>query len=277
MGLRVNTNVMSLNAQRELFSVTERLSGNYKRLSSGLRISTGSDDAAGLGISERMRAQIRSYQQASRNAQDGVSLVQTAEGALAEVNANLVRMRELAIQAANGTLNTGDRLAVDNEFQQLIEEIDRIATTTDFNGIALLNDTTGTVTREIQVGTEEGETVVISMVDMTDDGLGLTASAFDLTSVANAADALDILDTAIDSVTNARSDLGATQNRLQSSLRSTQVATENLSASESRIRDIDVASETADLTRNSILQQAAASVLAQANAQPQIALSLLQG
>ncbi len=277
MGLRVNTNVMSLNAQRELFSVTERLSGNYKRLSSGLRISTGSDDAAGLGISERMRAQIRSYQQASRNAQDGVSLVQTAEGALAEVNSNLVRMRELAIQAANGTLNTGDRLAVDNEFQQLIDEIDRIASTTDFNGIPLLNDTTGLVTKEIQVGTEKDETVIISMVDMTEVGLGLSASTFNLTSVSSAADALDILDTAIDSVTNARSDLGATQNRLQSSLRSTQVATENLSASESRIRDVDVASETADLTRNSILQQAAASVLAQANAQPQLALSLLQG
>jgi flagellin len=277
MGLRVNTNVMSLNAQRELFSVTDRLSGNYRRLSSGLRISTGADDAAGLGISERMRAQIRSYEQAGRNAQDGVSLVQTAEGALNEVNGNLVRMRELSIQAANGTLNTGDRLALDNEFQQLIEEIDRIAETTDFNGLALLNDTTGTVQIQIQVGTESGETVTISLVDMTDAGLGLTAANFDLTTVTNASNALDLIDTAIDSVTNARSDLGASQNRMQSSLRSTQVAAENLSASESRIRDVDVAHETADLTRNSILQQAAAAVLAQANAQPQIALSLLQG
>jgi flagellin len=268
---------MSLNAQRELFSVTDRLSGNYRRLSSGLRISTGADDAAGLGISERMRAQIRSYEQAGRNAQDGVSLVQTAEGALNEVNGNLVRMRELSIQAANGTLNTGDRLALDNEFQQLIEEIDRIADTTDFNGLDLLNDTTGTVQIQIQVGTESGETVTISLVDMTDAGLGLTAANFDLTTVTNASNALDLIDTAIDSVTNARSDLGASQNRMQSSLRSTQVAAENLSASESRIRDVDVAHETADLTRNSILQQAAAAVLAQANAQPQIALSLLQG
>ena len=277
MGLRVNTNVMSLNAQRELFNVTDRLAGNYRRLSSGLRISTGADDAAGLGISERMRAQIRSYEQAGRNAQDGVSLAQTAEGALNEVNGNLVRMRELAIQAANGTLNPGDRLALDNEFQQIIEEIDRIAETTDFNGLSLLNDTTGTVTIQIQVGTESGETVTIAMVDMTDAGLGLTAANFDLTDVANASAALDIIDTAIDSVTNARSDLGASQNRLLSSLRSTQVAAENLSASESRIRDVDVAHETADLTRNSILQQAATAVLAQANAQPQIALSLLQG
>jgi len=277
MGLRVNTNVMSLNAQRELFNVTDRLSGNYRRLSSGLRISTGADDAAGLGISERMRAQIRSYEQAGRNAQDGVSLAQTAEGALNEVNGNLVRMRELAIQAANGTLNPGDRLALDNEFQQLIEEIDRIAETTDFNGLSLLNDTTGTVQIQIQVGTESGETVTISLVDMTDAGLGLTGAGFDLTDVTNASAALDVIDTAIDSVTNARSDLGSSSNRLQSSLRSTQVAAENLSASESRIRDVDVAHETADLTRNSIMQQAAAAVLAQANAQPQIALTLLQG
>ena len=277
MGLRVNTNVMSLNAQRELFNVTDRLSGNYKRLSSGLRISTGADDAAGLGISERMRSQIRSYEQAGRNAQDGVSLVQTAEGALNEVNNNLVRMRELSIQAANGTLNTGDRAAVDNEFQQLIQEIDRIAETTDFNGISLLNDTTGTVTIQLQVGTEAGETVLVSLVDMTDAGLGLTTSGFDLTTVTNASGALDLIDAAIDYVTNARSDLGASQNRLQSSLRSTQVASENLSASESRIRDVDIAKETADLTRNSIMQQAAVSVLAQANAQPQVALSLLQG
>jgi flagellin len=277
MGLRVNTNVMSLNAQRELFNVTDRLSGNFKRLSSGLRISTGADDAAGLGISERMRSQIRSYEQAGRNAQDGVSLVQTAEGALNEVNNNLVRMRELSIQAANGTLNTGDRAAVDNEFQQLILEIDRIAETTDFNGLSLLNDTTGTVTIQLQVGTEAGETVLVSLVDMTDAGLGLTATGFDLTTVTNASGALDLIDAAIDSVTNARSDLGASQNRLQSSLRSTQVASENLSAAESRIRDVDIAKETADLTRNSIMQQAAVSVLAQANAQPQVALSLLQG
>jgi flagellin len=277
MGLRVNTNVMSLNAQRELFNVTDRLGGNFRRLSSGLRISTGADDAAGLGISERMRAQIRSYEQAGRNAQDGVSLVQTAEGALNEVNNNLVRMRELSIQAANGTLNTGDRAAVDNEFQQLIAEIDRIADTTDFNGISLLNDTSGLVTIQLQVGTESGETVAVNLVDMTDSGLGLTGTGFDLTTVSNASAALDLIDSAIDSVTNARSDLGATQNRLQSSLRSTQVASENLSAAESRIRDVDIAHETADLTRNSIMQQAAVSVLAQANAQPQVALSLLQG
>jgi flagellin len=267
---------MSLTAQRELFNVTDRLAGSFKRLSSGLRITSGADDAAGLGISERMRSQIRSYSQAGRNAQDGVSLVQTAEGALNEANANLVRMRELSIQAANGTLNAGDRLALNNEFQQLIEEIDRIAETTDFNGLDLLNDASGTVTIQIQVGTESGETVSISLVDMTDTGLGLTAAGFDLTTVTNASNALDTLDAAIDSVTNARSDLGSIQNRLQSTLRSTQVASENLSAAESRIRDVDVAAETAELTRNSILQQAATSVLAQANAQPQIALSLLQ-
>jgi flagellin len=273
MGLRVNTNVFSLNAQRNLSTVTDRLSGNYQRLSSGLRIATAADDAAGLGISERMRGQIRSLAQAGRNAQDGVSLVQTAEGALAEVSSNLVRMRELAIQASNGTLNTGDRLALDSEFQQLGEEIQRIADETDFNGIELFDASTSSV--DIQVGTEEGEVITINLEEMGESALGIDGSAFDLTSISNAQDALDVLDTAIDSVSTFRGDLGAYQNRIQSSIRSIATTRENLSAAESRIRDVDVAAETADLTRNSIMQQAAASVLAQANVQPQLALSLL--
>jgi len=273
MGLRVNTNVLSLNAQRNLSGVTDRLAGNYSRLSSGLRIATAADDAAGLGISERMRAQIRSLSQAGRNAQDGVSLVQTAEGSLNEVSANLTRMRELAIQASNGTLNTGDRAAVDNEFQQLIEEIDRIATQSDFNGISLLDDAAATI--DIQVGTESGETVTITLGDMTETGLALDGGTFDLTNVSNAQAALATIDAAIDSVSSFRGDLGGFQNRLLSSVRSIATAGENLSAAESRIRDVDVAHETADLTRNSIMQQAAASVLAQANIQPQLALSLL--
>ncbi len=277
MGLRVNTNIISMTAQRQLNTVTGRLAGNFRRLASGLRVASGADDPAGLGISERMRATIRSLEQAGRNGQDGIGLVQTAEGALNEVNSNLVRMRELAIQAANGTLNSGDRVALNLEFQGLISEIDRIADTTDFNGISLLNDTSGTASVDLQIGTEAGEVITVSLLDTTDAGLGLTVANFDLSSVTNASGALDVIDTAIDSVTAARGGLGASQNRIESTIRSTQVAKENLSAAESRIRDIDVAAETADLTRNSILQQAAVSVLAQANLQPQIALSLLQG
>ena len=273
MGLRVNTNVLSLTSQKNLANVSERLQGNFSRLSSGLRIASAADDAAGLGISERMRAQVRSLGQAGRNAADGVGLVQTAEGALAEVNNNLTRMRELATQAANGTLNTGDRTALDAEFQELIEEIDRIADQTDFNGIQVLDGTVSSV--DIQVGTESGESITLSFSDMTDAGLGLTSGSFDLTSASNASAALATIDSAIDSVTAYRGELGASQNRLQSTSRSIQTTIENLSAAESRIRDVDVASETADLTRNSIMQQAAVSVLAQANVQPQLALSLL--
>ena len=277
MGLRVNTNVFSMTAQRNLSSVSSRLSGNFARLSSGLRIATAADDAAGLGISERLRAQVRSLDQAGRNANDGISLVQTAEGALNETNANLVRMRELAVQAANGTLNTGDRAALDAEFDALISEIDRVADQTDFNGISLFDGTTSSLT--LQVGTEGSETITVSFENMTEGGLGLTnaasGSTFNLDTATNASSALARIDTALNSVTSFRGDLGAIQNRLSSTSRSIQSTAENLSAAESRIRDVDVARETADLTRNSILQQAATSILAQANVQPQLALGLL--
>ena len=275
MGLRVNTNIISLSAQRNLQSVTSRLEGNYQRLASGMRIASAADDPAGLGISERMRAKLKSLSQASRNGQDGVSLVQTAEGALSEVTSNLARMRELAIQSANGTLNTGDRQALNAEFQALIQEVDRVAVQTDFNGISLLDGSNPTIT--IQIGSESTETIDISLADMTDGALGLSVANFDLTSVSNATASLSIIDTAIDSVTSFRGDLGAVQNRMGSAIRSLANAEQNLAAAESRIRDVDVAMETADLTRNSILQQAAVSVLSQANTQPQIALSLLQG
>jgi flagellin len=270
MGLRVNTNLFSLNAQRNLSNVGSRLGGNFSRLSSGLRIATAADDAAGLGISERMRAQIRSLQQAGRNAGDGISLTQTAEGALGEVNSNLVRMRELAVQASNGTLNSGDRAVLDSEFQALVEEIDRVADQTTFNGVNLLDGSTSSLS--IQVGTESGETIDVTFDDVTSSTLGVDT---DVTDVTNAQAALDLIDTAIDTVTSLRGDLGAAQNRISSTVRSISNVAENLSAAESRIRDVDVAAETADLTKNSIMQQAALSVLAQANVQPQLALSLL--
>jgi len=270
MGLRVNTNIASMTAQRNLGAITNRLQGNFARLSSGLRIASASDDAAGLGISERMRSQIRSLAVAGRNAQDGVSLTQTGEGAMQEVSNNLNRMRELAVQAANGTLTTEDRATLDVEYQELIAEVDRIATQTTFNGVNLL-DSTATVS--IQVGANAGETITLTFADVTATTLSLTG---DITSAANATTELGTLDTAIGLVTDARGALGATQNRMQSAISSIANARENLAAAESRIRDVDVAFETADLTRNSIMQQAATSVLAQANVQPQLALSLLQ-
>jgi flagellin len=246
------------------------LQGNFSRLSSGLRIATASDDAAGLGISERMRSQIRSYGAASRNAQDGISLSQTAEGALNEVSSNLTRMRELAVQASNGTLSTADRATLNDEFVALRDEIDRISTTTEFNGISLLDNTDS---QAIQVGLNAGEQIDITNVDVQVATLGVDDD--DVTTASNAQTALAELDSAINSVNDARGSLGAIQNRLQSSFRSILNARENLSASESRIRDVDVALETADLTRNSIMQQAAVAVLAQANVQPQLALNLL--
>ena len=275
MGLRVNTNISSLTSQRHLTNVTERLQGNFERLASGLRIARASDDAAGLGISERMRAQLASLSQAARNGQDAVSLVQVAEGTLHEVNSNLIRMRELAMQAANGTLNTGDRAVVDSEFQQLVSEIDRISTTAVYNGISLLNQPGGTVS--IQIGVELGDTLILNLSDTTSTALGLSGASFDVTTASNASGVLNAIDSAVDTIAMTRGDLGSAQNRIETAIRSLRNSETNLSAAESRIRDVDVAYETADLTRNSILQQAATSVLSQSNLQPQIALSLLQG
>ncbi len=274
MGLRVNTNISAMTAQRHLGSVTARLQNNYNRLSSGLRIATAADDAAGLGISERMRSQIRSYGAASRNAQDGVSLVQTAEGALGEVSNIIGRMRELAIQAANGTLSPADRGTIDTEFQELISEIDRIATTSSFNGVKLHDGSIPTL--GIQAGINQNEIIIITLQDTTAGVTGLNLTGEDVTTPANATTALAAIDTAVTTVTTARGALGSVQNRLMSSIKSITTAAENLAGAESRIRDVDVAFETADLTRNTILQQAAVSVLAQANVQPQLALSLLQ-
>ena len=270
MGLRVNTNIASMTSQRNLGAVSGRLQGNFSRLSSGLRIASAADDAAGLGISERMRSQIRSFAAAGRNAQDGVSLAQTADGAMQEISNNLNRMRELAVQASNGTLTSGDRTTLDNEFQELIGEIDRIASQTEFNGVSLLDGSSATI--GIQVGIDSGQTINLTMTDVDAAALSLTG---DVTSVANAGTALGVLDTAIDAVTAGRGVIGAGINRMNSAIQSIATARENLSAAESRIRDVDVAMETADLSRNSILQQAAVSVLAQANQQPQLALNLL--
>ncbi len=278
MGLRVNTNIASLTAQRHMSVVTNRLQGNYSRLASGLRISTAADDAAGLAISEKMRSQIRSFTVASRNAQDGISLAQTAEGALSEVSNVLSRMRELAMQSSNGTLSAQDRLTLDAEYQAMIQEIDRIATQTTFNDINLLDGSVPGGSVEIQVGINLNEVIDVTLDDMqVANATGLNLAATDITSAANAQALLADLDNALTFTNTTRGDLGAQQNRMESALRSILNARENLSSAESRIRDVDVAAESADLTRNSIMQQAATSILQQANTQPQIALSLLQG
>jgi len=281
MGLQINSNIASLNAQRNLSMVTERLGRNFRRLSSGFRISTASDDAAGLAISERMRAQIRGLSQASRNSNDGISLTQTAEGTLNEVSSILVRLRELAVQANNGTLSDADKDSLQNELTQLVEEIDRIAQSSTFNNINLLDGTQGTVSFAVGINTTAGiDTISVTLDSMRTADLGASSGtalgAIDIGSTGDVSTAIASIEQAIDDVTEFRGRLGAMENRLFSTIANLGVQVETLSAAESRIRDVDVAVETADLTRNSIVQQAALAILAQANLQPQVALQLLQ-
>jgi flagellin len=274
MGLRVNTNSASINAQRNLSSVTEKLSGNFRRLSTGLRISSASDDAAGLAISERLRSQVRSLDQAKRNANDGISLVQTAEGALNEVSSILTRLRELAIQSSNGSVSSQDKETLDEEFQSLVNEVNRIGRSTEFSGIKLLDGSSSTVSFQVGFGTTSGiDTISVSLSAALSTTLSL--NSLDIGSGGATTTAISSIDTAINTISGLRGSLGAVQNRLGSTINNLAITVENLSAAESRIRDVDVAYETAQLTRNSILQQASISVLSQANALPQSALRLL--
>ncbi len=273
MGLRVNTNPASLNAQRNLQNTTNRLNRSLERLSSGLRITRAADDAAGLAISERFRAEIRSLGQAQRNANDGVSLLQVAEGALNETSGILVRLRELSVQSMNGTLGTAERAALDDEFQALLSEIDRIAAVTQFNGTQVLNSTGVSVTFQVGIDNTSSDSITVSGVDATTSGIGV--SGLDIASAGAASAALSAVDAAVGDIASLRAQFGAAQNRLESAIRSLGVSIENTSAAESRIRDVDIASETAELTRNQVLQQAGVSVLAQANFSTQVALSLL--
>jgi flagellin len=276
MGLRVNTNVASINAQRNTAQVTTRLSHNFRRLSTGLRISVAADDAAGLAISERLRSQVRSLSQASRNANDGISLVQVGEGALNEVSNILTRLRELAIQAANGATSNADKNTIKEEFDSLVNEINRIAQSTEFNGVRLLDGSSSTVMFQVGINTQAGiDTLNVSLTPALSTTLGL--STVDVGSGGNTSFAIAQIDSAVNAVSALRGRFGSVQNRLQSTIANLGVASESLSAAESRIRDVDVAYETAELTRNSIMQQASISILSQANAQPQAALQLLQG
>jgi flagellin len=275
MGLRVNTNIASINAQRSVAGVTEQLGRSFRKLSTGLRISTAADDAAGLAISERLRSQIVSIRQARRNANDGISLVQVGEGALNEVSNIMVRLRELSIQAANGATSGADRDTLQEEFRSLVNEIDRIAQSTQFNGVKLLDGTASTVSFQVGISTTPNVDVLsVTLTAALASTLGI--ATLDIGSVGNTSTAINTIDLAINQVSSIRGRFGAVQNRLTSTIANLGVTDESLSAAESRIRDVDVALETATLTRYSILQQAAITILAQANAQPQAALTLLQ-
>src|SRR5918997_1613239 len=268
MSLRIQNNVEAFNAQRQLVHNSERLSKAMERLSSGYRINRASDDAAGLAISEKLRGQIGGLQQAGRNASDAISLVQTAEGALNEVHSMLQRVRELAVQYKNGTLSTNDQTAIQSEVNQLKAEIERIGTDTEFNGTKLLNSAS-TVT--FQVGAADSQSITVSTISV---GQQVVSNTFTLT--ATGASNIAEIDPAINNVSAARATFGAVQNRLEHTVSNLASYQENLTASESRIRDADMAQEMVQFTKLQILQQAGTSMLAQANQAPQSVLSLLR-
>ena len=278
MGLRISTNISSLTAQRHLRNTRRLLDQSLERLSSGYRINRAGDDAAGLAISEKLRAKVRGLVQAQRNASDGISLVQVAEGGLQEIQNILVRLRELGVQAASDTIGPQERRYLNEEYQSLKQEIDRIANVTEFNGTVLLDGTGGSL--DFQVNTGGLNLLGVDRItfdafksDVNVDKLGLEELG-----VQNKFDAqmsLSTIDSAIENVSSIRGELGAIENRLTSSIRNLAVSIENLSAANSRIKDVDIANETSTLTRNSVLMQAGISVLSQANSVPKMALSLL--
>lgn len=273
--ISVLTNTTSLVSQTNLNRNNSALATSLSKLSSGLRVRSAADDAAGLGISESFKARIRSLTQAKRNANDGVSLIQTAEGSLNETHAMLNRMRELAIQARNGTVNSTQRSYINNEFQQLKSEIDRVSNTAEFNGLNILNgDQAAGIEFQIGVGTSANDRLTVSIATSSSAALGLTAASA-LSTVTSTDTAISLLDAAINQVSTRRSTLGAMQNRLAVTVSNLDTYTTNLSAANSRIVDVDVARETSELTKRQVLTQAGASMLAQANQAPQIALSLI--
>jgi len=280
MGISIVTNTASLGAQRNLNNTFGRVGKNIERLSTGLRINTASDDAAGLGISSKLTSQLRSLSQAQRNANDGISLTQLAEGGLNEIQGLVTRARELAIQSANATLGDSERSFIQTEFVELREEIDRIANVSEFNGTKVLLSGGSGLSLQIGINKSTNDQITVSIDRTTTSTLGGTAtgaklSAVSLSTAAKAQSALASFDAAISQLSTTRARLGASQNRLDTTVNNLSVSFQNLSAANSRIRDIDVAEETADFTRNQIVQQAGVSVLAQANSLPQAALSLI--
>jgi len=272
MALVVNSNVQSLNSQRQLSNATNNLAGNFERLSSGKRINSAKDDAAGLQISSRLTSQINGLNQASRNANDGISLAQTAEGALDEYTNNLQRMRTLAVQSANGSNSDADRTALDAEFSELELELTRISDQTTFAGENLLDATF--TSKDFQIGANGGQKITVSIAQGF-TAVSMLSGAATISSDTGASTAIAQVDAALVRVNTTRADLGAKQNRFSSVIRSNDNTAQNLSASRSRVLDTDYAAESAALAKSSVLQQASSSMLAQANQQPQIALSLL--
>lgn len=275
MAMRINTNATSLRAQQNLSEAQSSLTANVERLSSGLRINRAGDDAAGSSISSKLSADVRSLKQASRNTNDAVSVIQTAEGAMGEIGGILTRMRELAVQSANGgTMTATERQYIDQEFQLLESEINRIVGVTEFNGQSLINgDLSGGVDFQVGMNNTSNDRIALTITNTDATNLGLNDDA--LTTATGAQQAIDALDAAIQSVATSRGTLGTTQNRLTVTLSNLANMHENLSAANSRIKDVDIAEESASMTRNQILQQAGVAVLAQANALPQSALALI--
>ena len=276
MGLRINTNTASLNAQRNLYSTKIALDKSLEKLSSGYRINRAGDDAAGLAISENLRGQLRGLKQAKRNAEDGVSMIQVAEGGLQETSNILIRLRELGVQAASDTIGPVERQLIDVEFQQLLDEADRIADSTEFNGTPLLSGT-GSIL-DFQIGTRNDPNIDRLSFDASKADANSAALGINLTSVADKASAqnsLAAIDEAIVAVSAMRADFGAMQNRLGSTINNLAISLENMAAANSRIRDVDIAEETANLTKQNILLQAGTSVLAQANQTAKASLQLL--
>jgi flagellin len=272
MSLRIQTNIEAMGAHRNLVNTSNQLSKAMERLSSGYRINKAADDAAGLAISEKLQTQVGGLEQAQRNAQDAVSLVQTAEGSMSEVQSMLQRVRDLAVQYNNGTLSSSDKAAITNEVAQLCNEIGRIAAQTKFNGISLLQ---GGGAINFQIGADDGETINVSARDLF--GAGTT---FDIDSgifTFGTTVSLASIDTAINGVSTARATFGAVQNRLEHTLNNLATYEENLSASESQIKDVDMAAEMVNFTKLQILQSAGTSMLSQANTSPQSVLKLLGG
>ena len=275
MALYVNTNVSSLNAQRQLLGSGNALGTSFERLSSGFRINSAKDDAAGLQISNRMTSQIQGLNQGIRNANDGISVAQVAEGALQETTNSLQRIRQLAVQSQNGINSSADRAALQKEVTALISEMSRIATDTQFGGVDLL---TGSYSAKFLVGANAGQSISVNLSGTSGANFGasgLGVASVDISTAGGASAALATIDAAITTVDGKRADLGAVQNRFSSTIRNLSNIVENVTAARSRIKDTDFATETAELTRNQILQQASTSILSQANQRPQTALSLL--
>ncbi|MCP4293683.1 MAG: flagellin FliC [bacterium] len=275
MGLRINTNIAALNAQRHLANSTLAFGKSMEKLSSGLRINRAGDDAAGLAISESLKSEIRALDQASRNAADGISMIQTAEGSLDEVSNIILRMKELTEQSLNGTLSNTDRTYLNAEYSALIAEIDRISDAAAFNSKKLLDGSSGTVAIQVGTGTTANDQVSLDLSNDMDSAALLLTSGID--NVSDATVAMGEIDAAISNVVGVRGNFGAIQNRLETSIRNINMTSENLSAANSRIRDVDVAQETSRMTSFQILQQAGISILSQANMTPGLAMSLLSG